>query len=211
MKVTIIYDNTVWNKKLTPDWGFSCLVEAHGKVILFDTGAKGNILLENMRKLNIDPLSIDSVFISHGHWDHTGGLLTFLDKNQVKVYIPASCRETVDVFNTVMVDDKYKIYENIYSTGELKNIEHSLIVKQGDDVAVIAGCSHPGVWEILHAASVFGKVKTLIGGLHGFNNFNIIDDLNNICPTHCTQHIQEIETLYPEKFIKGGAGQVIKI
>ena len=211
MKVTIIYDNTAWDKNLTCDWGFSCLVEAHGKIILFDTGAKGNILLDNMRKLDIDPLKIDVVFISHDHWDHTGGLLDFLEKNQVKVYIPVSCIGTGNAVNIKRVDDRLKIYENIYSTGELKNIEHSLVIKEGEDVTVIAGCSHPGVREILRAASDFGKVNTLIGGLHGFNDFELINDLENICPTHCTRSIQAIETLYPGKYINGGAGKVIEI
>lgn len=211
MKVTIIYDNTTWDKNLTPDWGFSCLVEAHGKTILFDTGAKGNVLLDNMQKLDIDPIKIDMVFISHDHWDHTGGLLNFLKKNQVKVYIPVSCLGIGNAVNIVRVNDKLKIYENIYSTGELKNIEHSLVVKEGEDVTVIAGCSHPGVRKILRAASHFGKVTTLVGGLHGFNNFELINDLENICPTHCTRHIQAIETLYPGKYINGGAGKVIEI
>nr|MBC8360101.1 MBL fold metallo-hydrolase [Candidatus Desulfatibia profunda] len=211
MKVTIIHDNTAWDKNLTCDWGFSCLVEAHGKIILFDTGAKGNVLLDNMRKLDIDPLKIDVVFISHDHWDHTGGLLDFLEKNQVKVYIPVSCIGTGNAVNIKRVDDRLKIYENIYSTGELKNIEHSLVIKKGEDVTVIAGCSHPGVREILRAASDFGKVNTLIGGLHGFNDFELINDLENICPTHCTRSIQAIETLYPGKYINGGAGKVIEI
>jgi len=211
IKITIIYDNTAWDKNLTPDWGFSCLVEAHGKIILFDTGAKGNILLDNMQKLDIDPLEIDEVFISHDHWDHTGGLLDFLRINQVKVYIPNSCKGFDDTVNTVRVVDKLKICENIYSTGELKNIEHSLVIKDGKGVAVVAGCSHPGVREILRAASWFGKVNTLVGGLHGFNEFKLINDLENICPAHCTRYIQEIKKHYPGKYIKGGAGKVIEI
>jgi 7,8-dihydropterin-6-yl-methyl-4-(beta-D-ribofuranosyl)aminobenzene 5'-phosphate synthase len=211
MKVTIIYDNTAWDKNLTPDWGFSCLVEAHGKIILFDTGAKGNILLDNMRKLDIDPLKIDAVFLSHDHWDHTGGLLDFLEINQIEVFIPDSCKGIGDANNIVRVNEKLKIYDNVYSTGELKNIEHSLVIKKGDDVTVIAGCSHPGVREILRAASMFGKVKTLVGGFHGFNNFELINDLENICPAHCTKYIQKIATLYPEKYINGGTGKVIEI
>ena len=45
MKITIIYDNTAWNNDVRAHWGFACLVEAHGKHILFDTGSQGNILL----------------------------------------------------------------------------------------------------------------------------------------------------------------------
>ena len=77
MKVTIIYDNTSARPELQADWGFSALVEAKGKRILFDTGADGRILLSNMEKLKIDPKEIEDVFISHLHWDHTGGLSAF--------------------------------------------------------------------------------------------------------------------------------------
>ena len=55
MKITILYDNTAFRNDLKSDWGFSCLVEAYNKIILFDTGADGSILLENMKKLNIKP------------------------------------------------------------------------------------------------------------------------------------------------------------
>ncbi len=45
MKVTIIYDNTVFEGNLKSDWGFSGLVEVKDRTILFDTGANGSILL----------------------------------------------------------------------------------------------------------------------------------------------------------------------
>ena len=79
MKLTIIYDNTVFKPVLQSDWGFSCLVEVENcPKILFDTGTDGDILLSNMSKLNIDPLSIKEVFISHAHFDHQGVSLSFL-------------------------------------------------------------------------------------------------------------------------------------
>src|SRR6056297_1183032 len=88
MKLTIIYDNTTRDDALPPDWGFSCLVEAHGKTILFDTGARGRLLLDNMKKLGIDPQSVDELFISHDHWDHTGGMADFFAIREVPCYVP---------------------------------------------------------------------------------------------------------------------------
>ena len=211
IRITIVYDNTAWNETFTPDWGFSCVIEAFGTTILFDTGAKGHILLDNMKKSNIDPMAINDVVISHAHWDHTGGLFHFLQINPVTVYIPYVCSISDYAGPVIRVKEYLNIRENIYSTGVLEKVEQSLAVKRGDDVIVIAGCSHPGVKNLITAASKFGKVRALIGGLHGFDDFNLINDLDIICPTHCTRFIQKIKTLYPEKYVEGGAGRVIHI
>ena len=211
MKVTIIYDNRVWKKGLEADWGFSCLVEAHFQKILFDTGNHGRILMENMHKLGISPDSINSVFISHCHYDHAGGLPDFLDAKNCKVYMPFSCPEIPHEVELIKIKGPIKIHNNIFSTGELRGIEQSLIIKTGQYVVVIAGCSHPGVREILEAAASHGNVKALIGGLHGFKEFELLEGMDMVCPTHCTQFIDEIKSLYPEKYIEGGAGRVIEL
>jgi 7,8-dihydropterin-6-yl-methyl-4-(beta-D-ribofuranosyl)aminobenzene 5'-phosphate synthase len=49
VKLTIVYDNEVFQKGLRSDWGFSCLIEIEGRKILFDTGADGKILLHTHR------------------------------------------------------------------------------------------------------------------------------------------------------------------
>ena len=90
MKITIIYDNTTHRENLRAGWGFSALVEAEGRTILFDTGAEGTILLENMSTLGVDPRSVEEVFISHAHHDHMGGLVDFLRINPVRVILPRS-------------------------------------------------------------------------------------------------------------------------
>jgi 7,8-dihydropterin-6-yl-methyl-4-(beta-D-ribofuranosyl)aminobenzene 5'-phosphate synthase len=212
MKVTIIYDNKTWEEGLKADWGFSCLVEAYDKKILFDTGTNGSILLHNMQRLNIDPTIIEEVFISHAHGDHTGGLPDLLRiNNAVKVYIPVSCPEPPGASEVVRVKEPFKIHENIFSSGELNSIEQSLVVKTQKGLAVIVGCSHPGVKNIINAVSQFGKPYAIIGGLHGFSDFNLVKDLEFICPTHCTQFKSKIELLYPKKYVGGGVGKVIEI
>jgi 7,8-dihydropterin-6-yl-methyl-4-(beta-D-ribofuranosyl)aminobenzene 5'-phosphate synthase len=182
--------------------------------ILFDTGMSGSVLLNNMEKLNIDPKGINCVFISHNHWDHTGGLKGFLKlNNNVKLYLPYSFFSFTKprAREVIRVKDSVKIYENVFSTGQLNNIEQSMVVKTGRGLVVIAGCSHPGVGNILNSARQFGKVIVLIGGLHGFSDFDLVKDLDLICATHCTQYKDRIKNLYPEKFLEGGAGREIEI
>jgi 7,8-dihydropterin-6-yl-methyl-4-(beta-D-ribofuranosyl)aminobenzene 5'-phosphate synthase len=58
------------------EWGFAALVEADGRRILFDTGARPDTVWKNVQEMKIDLSSITDVIISHNHKDHTGGLLT---------------------------------------------------------------------------------------------------------------------------------------
>ena len=210
MRVTIIYDNTSLREDLKADWGFSALVEARGRRILFDTGARGDLLLVNMRVLGLDPRSIEEVFISHPHADHMGGLFDLLRINPVRVVVPHSSPAPKGV-EVLRVGKPEEIHPGIFSTGELSGIEQSMAVDSGSGIVVISGCAHPGVGVILEVASGFGEVKGLIGGLHGFSDFDLIKDLDLICPAHCTVHRSEIMRRYPEKCILGGAGRVIEI
>ncbi|OYD15757.1 MBL fold metallo-hydrolase [candidate division WOR-3 bacterium JGI_Cruoil_03_44_89] len=211
IKITIVYDNEAAKKNLRADWGFSCFIEVYGKRILFDTGANGAILLDNMKKLRIKPAKIGEIFISHAHGDHTGGLSDFLKVNPVKVYVPSSYNAPRNAKEVIKVTESLEIHENIFSTGELRGIEQSLVVKTEKGVVVIVGCSHPGVGDILNAASQFGKPYALIGGLHGFRDFDLLGDLEFVCATHCTQFKADIKSHYPEKYVDGGVGKEIEI
>jgi 7,8-dihydropterin-6-yl-methyl-4-(beta-D-ribofuranosyl)aminobenzene 5'-phosphate synthase len=57
------------------EWGFAAVIEADGHTVLFDTGARPDTVLKNAGELGIDLSKIDTVVLSHNHWDHTGGLV----------------------------------------------------------------------------------------------------------------------------------------
>lgn len=58
------------------EWGFAALVEADGRRLLFDTGARPRTVLDNAKELGIGLEDVEDVVLSHNHGDHTGGLLT---------------------------------------------------------------------------------------------------------------------------------------
>jgi 7,8-dihydropterin-6-yl-methyl-4-(beta-D-ribofuranosyl)aminobenzene 5'-phosphate synthase len=72
IKITILVDNQA-GEGLLAEHGLSLLIEAGNRCILFDTG-QGGALFANAEKLGIDLGKIDSLVVSHGHYDHTGGI-----------------------------------------------------------------------------------------------------------------------------------------
>ena len=89
MRLTVIFENHAgYRKGLFGYHGFCALVEHNGKKVLVDTGTDGEVLLRNMEALNVSPEDIDALFITHGHYDHTGGMKAFLEARgrEIDVY-----------------------------------------------------------------------------------------------------------------------------
>lgn len=77
------------------EWGFAALLEADGRRILIDTGARAETVLKNITELRVDLSDITDVVLTHNHGDHTGGLITlrreFMKKNPralSRVHVP---------------------------------------------------------------------------------------------------------------------------
>jgi 7,8-dihydropterin-6-yl-methyl-4-(beta-D-ribofuranosyl)aminobenzene 5'-phosphate synthase len=78
----ILVNNYTNESNLWAEHGLSILlrivIEGEQKEILLDTGQSGEVLINNIKKLDIDFKNLMAIVISHGHYDHTGGLLTIL-------------------------------------------------------------------------------------------------------------------------------------
>lgn len=73
LQITVLADNYVASPNLLAEHGLSILIEAGDRRILFDTG-QGKVLRRNADELGIRLSALDAVVLSHGHYDHTGGL-----------------------------------------------------------------------------------------------------------------------------------------
>ena len=95
MTVTVLVENTIGeaNAGLGSEHGLSLHLDAAGMIILHDVGASG-LFADNARALGIDLARVDLAVLSHGHYDHGGGLGRFLDANdRAPVYMARTAIE----------------------------------------------------------------------------------------------------------------------
>ena len=82
LKITVLNDNTA-GKNTTAEYGLSYLVETERQAYLFDPGPS-DIALRNAQILEIDlDRRIESIVLTHGHWDHGNGLEYFYNKKLI--------------------------------------------------------------------------------------------------------------------------------
>jgi 7,8-dihydropterin-6-yl-methyl-4-(beta-D-ribofuranosyl)aminobenzene 5'-phosphate synthase len=85
-RITILCENLVGRLIGSGEHGFSAFIETDNGNYLFDTGS-GRSIVPNSLTLNMDLKSIKKIFLSHGHYDHTGGLPEVLKmKGKVDVH-----------------------------------------------------------------------------------------------------------------------------
>lgn len=233
-RITIIYDNTAYDKRLTPVWGFAALVEYGDFVMLFDTGGDATTLLRNMELLGIDPARIQAVVLSHIHGDHIGGMVGLLETGvQPTVYVlpsfNASFKQQIAAYTSVIeVIPGQVIVDGLVSTGELHSgiiPEQALVVETPEGQIVITGCAHPGIVEIIQAAKDLSgsPIHLVLGGFHLMDKSTLqiqeilatfrALEVKQVMPTHCTGEvaIKMFAEEYGMDYIQGGAGRVIEV
>ena len=234
IKMMVVYDNNPYNKELVTDWGFSCFVEGLEKSILFDTGARGQILLSNMKKLGLHPERIDAVVLSHAHRDHTGGLEELLKGNNgievwMPYFFPSDFRKKIREMGTsiVEVEKSRKICERAFTSGVLNGWikEQALILETKGGLILMTGCAHPRITHIVSAVKgIFEKEIVLaLGGFHlaGFDEEEIAGivekfrkmGVQKVGPCHCSGNDARIffHEEYQKDFVEIGVGKEIEI
>jgi 7,8-dihydropterin-6-yl-methyl-4-(beta-D-ribofuranosyl)aminobenzene 5'-phosphate synthase len=234
LRITVVYNNVPHSPGLATAWGFAAVIEAGAHTLLFDTGGDGPTLLVNLRRLGIDPASIDTIVLSHIHGDHTGGLDDFLARRpDVTVYLPRSfpaafCGGVERRGARVeKVGGARRLFANVHSTGEMGDgtREQALIIDTPTGLAVMTGCAHPGIVEIARAARAYLRkdIALLMGGFHLLGrapeaNRATIKALRRlgvrkVAPSHCTgdEAIGMFHAAWGDDFLAGGCGAVIEL
>lgn len=126
--------------------GFSMLIRvlSNGKShsILFDTGNSPNGVLENSKRMGLDLIEIEGVVLSHGHYDHTGGLLSVI-KAINRVDLPVVVHE--DMFarrGIANPDGSIRLYPEFPSKDMLRSvllISHKQPLLLADGLALVTG------------------------------------------------------------------------
>ncbi len=87
MKIITLFENRTISDELIAKHGLSLYIETEKKKILFDTGVDDSFI-KNAMKLKVDLSEVDILIISHGHYDHGGGLEAFMEINdKADIYI----------------------------------------------------------------------------------------------------------------------------
>ncbi|MBE0525719.1 MAG: MBL fold metallo-hydrolase, partial [Candidatus Thorarchaeota archaeon] len=83
VQIRILVDGKVNVGKFMGEGGFAALVDIYyndksAKKLLFDTGGSTPALIHNLKQMEIEISLVDMIILSHGHWDHVGGLMEIL-------------------------------------------------------------------------------------------------------------------------------------
>lgn len=213
--VTTLLENTACRAGLCAAHGLSLYIETPRHKILFDMGPNADFIA-NARALGVDLTGVDIAILSHGHYDHGGGLAAFcrlnhhapvyihqdafrayyaLEEGRAPRYIglPQELEAFRDRFvltaGETVIDDELTLFSEppavfdamSASAGLREQVgedypldpfrhEQDLLIRAGGKTAVVAGCAHRGVVNILAAARVWlgEDPDALFGGFHLF-------------------------------------------
>ena len=139
MKVYCLMENTRSSDEFLCEHGLSLYIDTGKRKILFDMG-QGDGFIENAKRLNIDLAKVDFAILSHGHYDHGGGLKKFMEINiHAPVYISKHAYEPHynKEFKYIGLDLSTKDNSRIILTDGTINIDTDITVFNCNDKEAI--------------------------------------------------------------------------
>ena len=162
ISVKVIVDNIVFRPRLKAEHGLSLLISIPQGLILFDTG-QSSLLLENSLKSGIDLNQVSKIVISHGHYDHTGGLLSILSylKKEVEVFANPDIFEDKYSRNAdsgmryIGIPEKRSIYEEMGA--RFKFYDSAVEIEKN---VYFSGCNSQGISSFEEVEGSFVKKES---------------------------------------------------
>ena len=209
MEITILLENNRIDTQFKSKHGLSVLIRHDGKNILLDTGPDEKFL-KNARKMNIDLTHVDMLFLSHSHYDHTGGLNDFCKINN-----------STPVYLMDKIDNKYYAKRKLFFIPiglSIKNKFRSRITKLDNDLHI-----DNGIYFIKNTVSVNQKpdsnkclYKKESGGMipdtFDHEGILVLEENNELAVFNSCSHnglmniIETVESKIPNKKIRSYVG-----
>lgn len=202
MKIVCLMENTAISDDVIWEHGFSIYVETEKHKLLIDTGASSGFL-ENARICHVDLSQVDMCFLSHGHYDHSGGILEFSSVNgSAPVYMQKNAGDEYYHKNSTL--EKYiGIDKRILELSQIVLLDGS--VKLDDEISIFSGVkgrrrfpsgnlelmkkiSHEETVEFIqddfcheqYVVISYGEKKLLVSGCAHNGILNILDEYEKL-------------------------------
>ena len=136
MKIICLMENTALSDNILSEHGFSLYVETKRHRLLIDAG-QSEAFAENANTLGVDLSKVDMAMLSHGHYDHSGGLMKFADINE-KALIYMQSNAGGEYYHTNDTLEKYiGIDKEILKLPQVKLVDGNMRIDQ--EISMFAG------------------------------------------------------------------------
>lgn len=269
VRISVIVENTSSKPNIAAEHGLCLYIEACGHCFLFDLG-QGDLFAQNANSMGINIAEAEFAIVSHGHYDHGGGIAHFLQLNKTaKIYLHRDAfglhyslkdnnfHKYIGLDQTLVGNNRIEPTNNVVQIAPgltifsgcknlncpspankliLKKVgesyinddfthEQSLIISDGNNTILVAGCAHSGILNIMNMAQqIIGKpISHVISGFHtkGVDSQEFINEMaNQLLQTNCNFHtchctgdeqFAQLKSIMGNRIEYASAGTVIEI
>jgi len=167
MKIITLVENLVYSTGLSAEHGLSFYIDTGFHKIIFDTG-QSDIFLKNAEKLSIDINDVDYVVISHGHYDHTGGLYHFLNNNskskiiaKKEIFVPKYSRNSKYIgteYKQELIENRIEYVDNVMQLDDFIYVIPNINIYESIDT----NFAHFQVKKVIHYCPIYLKMNYLL-------------------------------------------------